>query len=108
MTALASNPDGFTVRFTDEEWGRLELMTGEIPHLLSNAGDVFELLHRGFSTGFLDACPGVISLLELCARAMKSAAETEGEAVAYLDQKLRNAMGDRIAADRTKRKGQCQ
>ena len=84
-----------TITLTPEEASRLELATGEIPCLLSNAAGAFAMLHSGYAGGFLDGDNGAACILDLCARAFRAAAEQEGEAIGMLDRKLREAISDR-------------
>jgi hypothetical protein len=81
-----------TVTLSAEETRRLELATAEVPYLFGHAENIFDLLYRGLSSGFLVDDPGMISLLEICSRTFKAAAANEGEAVAMFDHKLRTEM----------------
>ena len=87
-----------SVTLTAEETRRIELATAEVPYLLGHAENIFDLLYRGLSSGFLVDDPGMISLLEICSRTFKAAAANEGEAVAMFDQKLRTEMKHRATA----------
>jgi hypothetical protein len=87
--------DSITITLTHEEAQRLEIATAEVPYLLANAEGAFAVLHSGYAGGFLDGHHGAVCIMELCARAFKSAAESEGEAIAMLDGKLRTALSVR-------------
>lgn len=83
-----------TLTLTAEEAGALELATGEVPYLLHHAAGVFELLASGIAGGFLEGHTGVVSVLELSARALRVAADKEGAALERLDLTLRRAIAD--------------
>jgi hypothetical protein len=89
--------DRIALTLTEAELRRVELATAEVPYLPSDAGSVFELLWSGFTGGHLEGDSGVQSVLALCGRALRSAAEKEGEAVSVPDRRLREAMGERAS-----------
>ena len=87
-----------TVTLSAEETRRIELAAAEGPCLLGHAENIFDLLYRGLSSGFLVDDPGMISLLEICSRSFRAAVANEGETIAMFDQKLRSAMGHQAHA----------
>lgn len=61
-----------------------------VVYALSDAGNVFELIHHGLATGHFgrnDA--GLISLTNICAAHFKALADTEGEHLLMLHRTLR-------------------
>ncbi|WP_457650342.1 hypothetical protein [Profundibacter sp.] len=68
------------------------LAAEEVPYVLHHAGQIFEYLGVSQSLGHFDENPQVmISLCELISRALKNIAENEGEMLAELACKLRDA-----------------
>ncbi len=69
-----------------------QLATEEVPYLMHHAAQIFEYLGVSQSLGHFDGRPEVIiSLCELIGRAFKDIAENEGEKLAELASKLRDA-----------------
>lgn len=64
-----------------------------VVYALSDAGNVFELIHHGLATGHFgrnDA--GLISLTNICAAHFKALADNEGEHLLMLHRTLRSAV----------------
>lgn len=87
-----------TVTMTEAQFSSIESATGEVPYLLSHAGNVFEFLFRIKAAGFDADDSGYLSIFELCGRAFRTAAEKEGEAIADLDRLMRSAKSAQIDA----------
>lgn len=79
------------VAMTEEQYRKFEGAMGEVPYLLSHAGNVFDFLFAVRSGGFTADESGFLSILELCGRAFQSAAEQEGATLAELDSMMRAA-----------------
>ena len=63
-----------------------------MPHALSDASNVFQLIHEGLSLGHFDAADrGVISLANICAQHFRRLAENEGKHLAQLNRRLEDA-----------------
>ena len=75
---------------TEDQYRRFEQATGEAPYLLAHAGHVFDFLVSVKAAGFTGDESGVLSIMDLCARAFRNAAAVEGEALAELDQVMRH------------------
>lgn len=70
----------------------------ETEYLLGCASEVFGLIWSGLASGFLDRNEaGLSAVLDLCSRAMRGAAEKEGEAVGRLARELDQAINRRAA-----------
>ena len=66
-----------------------------MPYVLSDAANVFQLIHEGLSLGHFDkASPGMISLTSICAQHFRRLAENEGEHLAQLHIRLERAAED--------------
>jgi hypothetical protein len=87
-----------TVTMTEAQFSKFESATGEVPYLLSHAGNVFDLLYSIKAAGFNTNDSGYLSIFELCGRAFRIAAEKEGEAIADLDRLMRAAKSAQIDA----------
>ena len=85
-----------TVTMTAEQFSKFESATGEVPYLLSHAGNVFDFLYSVKAAGFNANESGYLSIFELCGRAFRAAAEKEGEAIADLDHLMRTAKSAHI------------
>lgn len=60
-----------------------------MPYALSDAANLFQLIHEGLSLGHFDkANPGMISLTSICAQHFRRLAENEGEHLAQLHMRF--------------------
>lgn len=79
-----------TLGLYEAERKRAEAGIEPVVYALSDAGNVFELIHQGLATGHFgrnDA--GLISLTNICAAHFKALAETEGEHLLMLHRRLK-------------------
>lgn len=83
-----------TLILTEKEANRFQQATEEVPSLLHHAGAVFRLLWSIESGGYAQGQNGIVSVLELCARAFEGAAAEEGEAIDSLGFRLRSAVAN--------------
>ena len=81
-----------TVHFYEAERKRAAAAADAMPYALSDASNVFQLIHEGLSLGHFDAADrGVISLANICAQHFRRLAENEGEHLAQLHMRLEAA-----------------
>jgi hypothetical protein len=81
-----------TVQLYEAERKRGAAATDLMPYALSDASNVFQLIHEGLSLGhFNNASPSVISLTNICAQHFRRLAENEGEYLAQLNRRLEDA-----------------
>lgn len=79
------------VAMTTDEWAIYQKALNEVPYLLIHASNVFKYLYAVQGSGFDEPSSAVLSIYELCGRALSSAAEDEGETVAKLERALEQA-----------------
>lgn len=81
-----------TVQMYEAERKRAAAAADMMPYALSDAANVFQLMHQGLSLGHFDGVdPGVISLANICAQHFRRLAENEGEHLAQLHMRLEDA-----------------
>lgn len=79
-----------TLELYEAERKRAEAGIEPVVYALSDAGNVFELIHQGLATGhFGPNDAGLISLTNICAAHFKALAETEGEHLLMLHRRLK-------------------
>ena len=83
---------------TEDQYRMFEQAAGEAPYLLAHAGHVFDFLVSVKAAGFTGNESGIMSIMDLCARAFRNAAEQEGEAIAEFDRVMRIARAEQIRA----------
>jgi hypothetical protein len=80
------------VRLYEAERKRAAEASDLMPYALSDASNVFQLIHEGLSLGHFDgANPGLISVANICAQHFRRLAENEGEHLAQLNRRLEDA-----------------
>jgi hypothetical protein len=63
-----------------------------MPYALSDAANVFQLIHEGLSLGHFDReSAGLIAVANICAQHFRRLAENEGEHLAQLHMRLEDA-----------------
>lgn len=72
----------------------LQKATENTPYLLSSAANVFTMLWSLTSSGFSPTEGQLCAVYDFCARALDSAGEKEGHALAIFDMELRDALKD--------------
>lgn len=81
-----------TVQLYEAERKRGAAASDLMPYALSDAANVFNLIHEGLSLGHFDGTnPGLISVANICAQHFRRLAENEGEHLAQLTQRLEDA-----------------
>jgi hypothetical protein len=80
-----------TVTLYEAERKRALAASDLMPYALSDASNVFRLIHEGLSLGHFEGNEaGVISLASICADHFKRLAENEGEHLQMLARSLEN------------------
>jgi hypothetical protein len=81
-----------TVQMYEAERKRAAEASDLMPYALSDASNVFQLIHEGLSLGHFDgANPGLVSVANICAQHFRRLAENEGEHMEQLNRRLKNA-----------------
>ena len=91
LNAAASDKTGSVVdlSYSDSDARKLCHAAEQMQYFTSAAGETFDLLHRGVIGGLLQDDPGVVSVMELSARALKSVRDDEGQQLEDLANSLR-------------------
>lgn len=78
-----------TIQLYEAERKRAARASDLMPYALSDASNVFQLIHEGLSLGHFDGLnPGLISVANICAQHFKHLAQNEGEHLAQLHLRL--------------------
>lgn len=93
-----NHPVSFSL--TAGEMSRFAEAADEIPYLLGHAANIFAFLHSAFSAGWCGADdPGPLSILELSEKAFRAARDSEGEIMASISPRLRDAVTQHMSGD---------
>ena len=85
---------------TAGEMSRFAEAAEEIPYLLGHAANIFAFLHSAFSAGWCGADdPGPLSILELSEKAFLAARDREGEIMASISPRLRDAAAQHMSGE---------
>lgn len=80
-----------TVNLYEAERKRALAAADAMPYALSDASNVFQLIHEGLSLGHFDReSAGLIAVASICAQHFRRLAENEGEHLAQLHTRLDN------------------
>lgn len=75
---------------------RFQKAVSEVPYILRDAAEIFDFLWSSVAGGHLEGREGVLlAILSLSGRALRMAADTEGEALDIFGVKLRQALAAR-------------
>lgn len=95
MHVQVKHPEGgyvVNVPMLERDRVKGEVAAGEIPYVLRNAVELFELIHVGTAGGWLNDT-WLLAIADTAAHSFRARAENEGVALEFLQRALQDAAG---------------